>query len=334
MYLDQHTIESMGTARLMAANAFAYEDYLSSVFGRRWVLAGPAKIKGPARLRVKFAPDKAATGDGNGPFIILWVEYNPAMGLFTVWGEYWGKEDAQEPEYKSSPRTGFDNEMLSNPARMFDWLDASITMGEAKETTPLAVVAEALGGMVTAAGNFIDADLLDGPDGPMLQFEPELRIPKDYFVSGTKFPGMTGPDETDFPAGTPGDWYDSYVTPVQSAVQTALDTLYGVGTFSAEVDIDGFVIVTPNAAIPPQNFGSYGSMNLPQDSNNTLQTPMPVDSAPWYAEAVLRMAGVGKHEKLADRRFEAAPKVAPRRKVVRAESAPSLTSRMRALLRK
>lgn len=299
MYADQHTIESMGTARLLAANAYAYEDYLSRIFGRRWVLAGPAKIKGPARLRVKFAPDKVATGDGNGPFIILWVEFNPAMGLHTVWGEYWGKEDATEPEYKSSPRSGYDNEMLADPARIFDWLDVSVTMGESKQIS-IEAVAEALGGMVTPAGNFIDTDVISGHDGVLsLQLEPEMRMPKEYFVSGTRFPGMTGPDETDYGSEDHSDeWFDSYVEPVQSAVQMTLDTLYGVGMFKVEVDLNGYVVVSKQP-IPPQNFGSWASDNLPKDTNL-----MPMESKKtWYEDAVLRMAGVGNHERLADRKL-------------------------------
>lgn len=292
MYQDQHTVESMGTARLIARNAYAYENYLSSVFGRDWRLAGPAKIKGPARLRVKFAPEKVASGDGNGPFIVLWVEYNPAMGLYTVWGEYWGKEDATEPEYTSSPRTGFDDEMLGDPSRLFDWLDTSVTMGEGTESPDLEAVAEALGGMMTPAGEFVDADLQFDPDGAAyLWLEPEMRMPKDYFVSGTRFPGMTGPDELDYTAqGSVDQWFDSYVNPVQGMVQGTLDNLYGVGAFKAEVDYDGYVLVSALQPFPPQNFvsGSGGpfskSDNLPKDSNLPSQYSDRMESKKALAE--------------------------------------------------
>jgi hypothetical protein len=295
MYVNQHTIENMGTARLLAANAGAYENYLSMFFGREWRMAGPAKIKGINRLRVRFSPERVASGDATGPFIVLWVEYNPAMGLHTVWGEYWGKEDATEPEYKSSPRSGYDNEMLSDPSRVFDWLDASVTMGEASKHR-LALVCEGMTGFVTPAGPFIDGSMVATPDGFALEFEPEMRMPKEYFVSGTRFPGMTGPDEADYGMSCGGDeWWSSYASPVRSSVQLALDTLYGVGSFKAEVDVDGYVLVTPNLSVPPQNFENRKSVTKPEDRT-------------WYEDAVLRMAGVGGHERLQDRMLSEAKK--------------------------
>lgn len=322
----------MGTARIITRNAYAYENYLSSVFGRDWRLAAPAEIKGPARLKVKFVPEKMAGGEKYPPAIILYVEYNPAMGLYTVRGEYWDKADAEGPAYKSSPRTGFDDEMLGDPSRLFDWLDSAVTFGESVGATELEAVAEALGGMNTAAGSFVDADIEALPDGGMaLVLEPEMRMPKDYFVSGTRFPGMTGPDELDYSArGGENEWFDAYVNPVQGMVQSALDNLYGPAAYKAEVDAEGYVVVSALQPTPPQNFksGSGGAFsrsdNLPTHDNRwddhgstgrgapvgfpngpyghqPFGQPMESKQRSSHADAILRMAGVGGHKRFADR---------------------------------
>lgn len=135
MYVDQQTLDKMGTARLIARYAPDYADYLGSVFGRPFYLSGPAEMQGPTRLLARFVSDEAASGEDRSPTIKLWVEFNPAMGLYTVWGEYWKNNEAQQPLYRSSPRTGFDDELLGDPARVFDWLDQSVSMGEERDSS-------------------------------------------------------------------------------------------------------------------------------------------------------------------------------------------------------
>lgn len=130
MYVDQHTIEKMGTARLIKHYAPSYARYLESVFGRAFYLSEPVEIKGTTRLLARFVSDEAASGEDRSPCINLWVEFNAAMGLYTVWGEYWKNNEAQQPLYKSSPRTGLDGELLGDPARVFDWLDQVVSIGE------------------------------------------------------------------------------------------------------------------------------------------------------------------------------------------------------------
>lgn len=130
MYQDQNTLEKMGTARLITRYAPDYADYLSSVFGRGFYLSPPVEIKGTTRLRATFVSDEVASGEDRSPCIYLWVEFNPAMGLYTLWGEYWKNNESPGPLYRSSPRSGFDDELLGDPARVFDWLDQVVSIGE------------------------------------------------------------------------------------------------------------------------------------------------------------------------------------------------------------
>lgn len=309
MYKDQHTIESMGTARLVARNAYAYEDYLYSIFGRNFVLALPLEIKGPARLKARFASDKKASGEQHAPFIDLWIEFNPAMGLYTVRGEYWQDASDDEPLYKSSPRSGYDDDMLRDASRVFDWLDASVTMGEGVNLpAALESVAEAFDGAMSPAGSFVDLEVFQDPDGVLsLRLEPEMRMPKDYFVSGTHFPGMTGPDVYDYSFSKgEEEWFDSYVSPVQTMVQSTLDNLYGARSFKAEVDTEGYVYISPIQPIPPQNFGSYASDDVPTTSNLSAPMESKMSKTAWYADEIRRMAGVDGRERLSDRKLDEA----------------------------
>jgi hypothetical protein len=178
MYIDQHTLEKLGTARLVARYAPDYEEYLSDVFGREWRLADPVEIKGTVRLLARFVPEKAASGEENGPVIQLFIEFNPAMGLYTVTGEF--RRDGKLL-YKSSPRMGFDDEMLGDPARIFDWLDQSVSMGESHDETPsLDGMVKALDGLKTPAG-VVEATSQD-EDG---MFGREWRLADPVEIKGT-----------------------------------------------------------------------------------------------------------------------------------------------------
>jgi hypothetical protein len=298
MYVDQHTLEKMGTARLITRYAPDYTDYLRSVFGREFVFSAPAEIKGTVRLLAKFVAAKAASGEHHAPFIHLWVEFNPAMGLYTLWGEYWTDEDAKEPAYRSSPRSGFDDELLGNPARVFDWLDQSVSFGESKMPT-LPEMIEALEGVDTPAGAV--SVLIEEEDGvAVIVLEPEYRVPEAYYVSGTMFPNP-GPADDAFNAKSSDDWFSSYVSPVQAAIQATLDGLYGVDTFTAEVDSEGFAFV--KTEIPP----------LKQESRS------------WFATEMRRMAGVDGSERRDDLRLteKAKPKAKPTKKVGPFSTAPT-----------
>jgi hypothetical protein len=122
----------------------------------------------------------------------------------------------------------------------------------------------------------------------VVMLTPEYRMPLDYFVSGTHFPGMTAPDREDLLMRrmTPDDWADNYLNPVQTAIQGALDRLYGFGTFGVDVDQEGFAYVTPLQPIPKQNFESKQSKRS------------------WYADEILRMAGADGRVRMGDRTLQ------------------------------
>lgn len=296
MYLDQHTLKSMGVSRLIVQNAPAYEDYLALVTGREFRLAEPVEFKGVNRLLARFIAEKMPSGEKDTPAIYLWVEFNPAMGLFTVWGDFRKRDDNVEPLYKSSPRTGFDNELLSDPSRVFDWLDAAVSIGESIAPKKQLEVAtrdynrktnlfDMLFSLHTAAGKITDIHEAEEDGVVVMVLEPEYRMPLDYYVSGTEFPGPAegepGYEDMAYPLSRE-DWFDNYADPVQDSVQRTLDSLYGDDSYNVSVDADGFVIVNTN--IP----------TLKQESEAPKQ-----ESKSWFASEVLRMAGVSGPAKYA-----------------------------------
>ena len=269
MHIDQHTLEKLGTARLVARYTPDYEEYLSDVFGREWRLAPPVEIKGTVRLLARFVPENAASGEENGPVIQLWIEFNPAMGLYTVTGEFMRDDKLL---YKSSPRMGFDDEMLGDPARIFDWLDQSVSMGEAHDEAPsLPQMLKALGGMKTPAG-VVEATSTDEDGIMVVVLDPTgRRSHDDFIVSGTKFPVAGAGLMAGVVPKTSDDWMRDYADPVLAAVQKTLDGLYGPEAFTAEMDVGGFVVVATQ--IPA----------LKQEQKEPIS---------WFAAELRRMAGV------------------------------------------
>jgi len=269
MYIDQHTLEKLGTARLVARYAPDYEEYLSDVFGREWRLADPVEIKGTVRLLARFVPEKAASGEENGPVIQLFIEFNPAMGLYTVTGEF--RRDGKLL-YKSSPRMGFDDEMLGDPARIFDWLDQSVSMGESHDEAPsLDGMVKALDGLKTPAG-VVEATSQDEDGIMVVVLDPEgRRSHDDFVVSGTRFPVAGAGDMAGVAPKSTDDWLRDYADPVLSAVQKTLDGLYGPEAFTAEMDAGGFVVVSTQIPALKQETKEPGS---------------------WFAAEMRRMAGV------------------------------------------
>ena len=280
MYIDQHTLEKLGTARLVARYAPDYEEYLSDVFGREWRLAPPVEIKGTVRLLARFVPEKAASGEANGPVIQLWIEFNPAMGLYTVTGEFLRDDKVL---YKSSPRMGFDDEMLGDPARIFDWLDQSVSMGESHEETPsLDGMLKALDGVKTPAG-VVEASAAEEDGIMVVVLDPEgRRSHDDFIVSGTRFPNAGADALAAVVSKSDADWLRDYADPVLAAVQKTLDGLYGPDAFSAEMDVGGFVVVA--TMIPA----------LKQEQKEPIS---------WFAAELRRMAGVDGSERMSDRRL-------------------------------
>lgn len=317
MYIDQHTLEKLGTARLVARYTPDYEAYLSKVFGREWRLAPPVEIKGTVRLLARFVPEKAASGEDHGPVIQLWIEFNPAMGLYTVTGEFMRDDKLL---YKSSPRMGFDDEMLGDPARIFDWLDQSVSMGEAHEEMPsLPQMLKALSGVKTPAG-VVEATSADEDGIMVVMLDPEgRRSHDDFIVSGTRFP-KAGSDA--FAGVTPkstDDWLRDYADPVLAAVQKTLDGLYGPEAFTAQMDWGGFIVVATQIPALKQETKAPGS---------------------WFGAEMRRMAGVdGSPRQNENRITEAPPPKQRTARVVpsqpRTEARPagrSLASRMSGLL--
>ena len=298
MYIDQHTLEKLGTARLVTRYAPDYEEYLSGVFGRLWRLAQPVEIKGTVRLLARFVPEKTASGEEPGPVIQLWIEFNPAMGLYTVTGEFLRDGVVL---YKSSPRSGFDDEMLGDPARIFDWLDQSVSMGESHEADEDPTVDEmlkSLAGMKTPAG-VVEASALDDEDEGIMVvvLDPSgRRSHNDFSVRGTRFPNP-GADSlagvAPLPSKSADDWLRDYADPVLRSVQSVLDGLYGPAAYHAEMDSEGFVVVATR--IPP----------LKQEA----RTP-----GSWFGAEMRRMAGVDGRERLNDNRLAVAEVKAIKRK--------------------
>lgn len=304
MYVSQHDVESLGTARLLQRNAGFYADHLYRTLGRAFVLAGPPERHGPVRLKARFVGEKNDGADQYAPEIALWVEYNPAMGLFTVWGEYRTDKTQSEPTYSSSPRSGYDDEMLQNPARVFDWLNA--VAGDVY-TDVAASVEGVLRSIHTPAGKVSVVVEQEGCTFCACM-EPEFRMPRDYFVSGTQFDGPLG---THYTKGTSAqDWKNDYVDPVRNAVQSTLDNLYGAGAFNVVVDDEGYVFVMGQLDIPPQNFRSSADVNYPNPMQSNLR-PLPQTQESkeksmgksWFESEILRMAGVDGRERLADRKL-------------------------------
>lgn len=299
MYRDQHNLTTLGTARILSRNAVAYEDYLQRVLGRPFVLANPVESHGPMRMKARFVTDKAASGEKDGPFIDLWIEFNPAMGLYTVSGEYFVPPNVDTPVYTSSPRSGFDDEMLADPIRLFDWLKA-VTDG----FNPYFEQAmTALAGMQTPAGALqslgMQSEATDGGEICLITLEPEYRIPQDYYVSGTDFPGPLG--GLPRAAGKPHVWQVDYQMPIQNAVQSTLDNLYGEGAFDVEVDAEGYVYVTGLEPIPPQDGRTSINLPIPSIAPKVTQAGERMESKTWYTDELLRMAGVDGSERLTDR---------------------------------
>lgn len=290
MYRDQHNVTSLGTSRLLTRNAPAYEEYLNAVLGRPFVLANPVETHGPMRVKARFVTDKAASGEKDGPFIELWIDYNPGMGLYTVKGEYFVPPNLDEPLYASSPRSGFDDELLADPFRLFDWLRA-VTSGQ---PVYYEDVMRSLAGLMTPAGTLEGVDIqteeASGMEIAVLKMAPEFRIPRDYYVSGTMFPGPTGGLTRQADLGH--IWQVDYQMPIQNAVQGTLDRLYGDGAFDVEVDTEGFVFVTALEPIPSQDGRTHPNLPPKQESRE------------WYTDAILRMAGVGGHDRLGQNRLQ------------------------------
>jgi len=294
MYIDQHTLEKLGTARLVARYTPDYEEYLSDVFGREWRLAPPVEIKGTVRLLARFVPEKSASGEDSGPVIQLWIEFNPAMGLYTVTGEFLRDDKVL---YKSSPRMGFDDEMLGDPARIFDWLDQSVSMGEAHEETPsLDGMLKALDGVKTPAG-VVEASAAEEDGIMVVVLDPEgRRSHDDFIVSGTRFPNAGADALAAVTSKSDTDWLRDYADPVLAAVQKTLDGLYGPDAFSAQMDTGGFVVVA--TMIPA----------LKQEQKEPIS---------WFAAELRRMAGVDGSVRGNDKRItvDEVKKIKPSTKV-------------------
>ena len=300
---DQQDFTASETARIMARYAPDYEDYLFAETGRKFLLALPVATVAPMRLVAKFAAEQAASGEKSGPSILLRVEFNQAMGLYTVQGEFYAEDGDAEPIFRSTPRNGFDDELLGQPARLFDWL-AHAAKGE-----PVSFAADALAaefeGLETPAGAVEDILAEADEDTGMfvLRLAPEYRMPLDYYVSGTDFPGPKGGEHPLARHLTQRDWENSYATPVRDAVQKAADDLYGAGVYGVDVDLEGYVYVTGLLPVPAQNFGSLSpppgasTMSYPKDSNLRRES-----RGTWYTDELLRMAGV-RGERLDDRRL-------------------------------
>ena len=287
MFQDQHSYVSLETTRVLSQYKYKYEDFLYTLLGRRFVLANPAEFRGPMRVRASFVSEKMADGEKNTPRIDLWVEFNSAMGLYTIWGEYWnGTSDS--PTVQGSPRTG-DDEMLSRPQRVFDWLVAVL---DGRPEWPIAVQSE-LEGLMTPAGvieKILPATEADG-ETCMCKLEPEYRVPQAYFLSGTDFPGPYG-GYTPYAADLDVSQWDSlYATPVGTAVQQVVDNLYGVGEYHVTVDAFGFVLLHNRKPAPSQNVTG-------------TEVHMRSESKSWFAGEILRMAGVDGRERLQDRRLD------------------------------
>jgi hypothetical protein len=284
MYIDQHSIESLGTIRLLTRAAPDFEYYLKQMLGRTFVMAQPIEMRGTVRLRVKFVSDKQASGERSGPFIEAYVEFNPAMGLYTVSGKYWSYDGAPEPAYESSPRSGFDDEMLADPSRFFDWLVA-MARGASPSSAAISMesVAEALASLTTPAGD-IEEVLMDDTDGVIaLRLAPEYRMPLDYYVSGTHFGGPRNDYAMMSKHLSVDDWQMNYEQPVKAAVLKTLDDLYGYAMFNVEVDEEGFVYVN-NLTAP-----------LKQESKKRTKRNSVTEAE------ILRMAGVDGRARYTDR---------------------------------
>lgn len=298
-YRDQHDITSTDAARILSRNALVYQDYLYQVLGRDFVLALPVEVEGPMQLHARFVSDEKSSGEKYAPAIDLWIEFNPAMGLYTVWGEYFRKDGDEKPVYTSSPHSGFDDELLGDPSRLFDWLK-HVAKGE-----PVSYDSQFMG-MMTPAGA-VEGVVTEQADSVLvLRLEPEYRMPLDYYVSGTGFPGAKGGEMGPIAAKLGRiEWENYYANPVRDAVQRSVDNLYGEGTYEVDVDEEGYVYVTGLQPIPAQNFGSLSqpkgasTMSYPKDSNlGTMES-----KGSWYANEMLRMAGV-KGDRLNDRRLD------------------------------
>ena len=312
MYIDQHSIESLGTIRLLTRAAPDLEYYLLQMLGRTFVMAQPIEVLAPVRLRVKFVSDKQGSGERSGPFIESIVEFNPAMGLYTVTGKYWSYDGAPEPMFVSSPRSGFDDEMLADPSRFFDWLIAMARgrSGSSVASISMESVAEALASLTTPAGE-IEEVLMDDTDGAIaIRLAPEYRMPLDYYVSGTHFGGPRNDFAMMSKSLTVDDWQMNYEQPVKNAVLKTLDNLYGYAMFNVEVDEEGFVYVN-NLTFP-----------LKQESKTSRKRKSAL------AESVLRMAGVDGRERYSDRRLTESRTVRPQGR----RKQESLQDAMRSLL--
>ena len=300
-YRDQHDITSTDAARILSRNALAYEEYLYQVLGRDFVLAQPVEVEGPMQIHARFVSNEKSSGEKYAPSIDLWIEFNAGMGLYTVWGEYYRRDGDEKPVYTSSPRSGFDDELLGDPSRLFDWL-THVAKGEPVSFAPPSQFM----GMMTPAGA-VESVVTEQQDSVLvLRLEPEYRMPLDYYVSGTGFPGAKGGEMGPIAAKLGRiEWENYYATPVRDAVQRSVDNLYGAGTYEVDVDLDGFVYVTGLQPIPAQNFGSLSqpkgasTMSYPKDSNLGAME----SKGSWYANEMLRMAGV-KGDRLNDRRLD------------------------------
>lgn len=118
--------------KVILAAAPAYEMYLLQTMGRAYHLKPPLIHINSEKVKVVY--DSNEYGDGTRDRLVMYVEFNRAMGSSTVTTEYWNDLKSTEPSARGEAKVDATSENLMAPAFAFGWLHKLVgAYGEALE---------------------------------------------------------------------------------------------------------------------------------------------------------------------------------------------------------
>lgn len=118
--------------KVLLAAVPAYEMYFLQAMGKAYHLKPPLLHVNSEKLKITF--DSNDSGDGVRDRLVMYVEFNRAMGSCTVTTEYWDNIKSTEPAARGEAKVDATSENLMAPAFAFGWLHKVVgSSGESVE---------------------------------------------------------------------------------------------------------------------------------------------------------------------------------------------------------